>query len=385
MSFGIYIHIPFCITKCPYCDFNSYGVGSNFPEKEYMESVLQELELYRSEIDGAEITSIFFGGGTPSLFDPQSIEKIIAGIYKITNPISNIEISLEVNPKTADLEKLKGLKSAGINRISTGIQSFLERKLKFLGRINSPEDSRRILNNIVKAGYKNYSMDLMYGTRDETISEWEYDLREAVSFDYPHISAYCLTIEDGTEFGRRFKEGSLKVPSDDRLSEFIEYTSEFLENSGYNQYEISNYSRDGFECSHNMLYWKGQSYLGLGAGAHSHLSSAVASSWGTRWANLRNPAMYMNSIDGGIKPVEFSEELKCEEAVQDKVLMGLRLKEGVSISELESRFKLNTDMVKIRRLIEDGFLENTENSYRLTRKGNLLSNAVILKFVEALV
>jgi oxygen-independent coproporphyrinogen-3 oxidase len=385
MSFGIYIHIPFCITKCPYCDFNSYGVGSNFPEKEYTESVLQELELYRSEIDGAEITSIFFGGGTPSLFDPQNIQKIISGIYKITNPISDIEISLEVNPKTADLEKLKGLKSAGINRISTGIQSFSERKLKFLGRINSPEDSRRILNNIVKAGYKNYSMDLMYGTRNETFSEWEYDLREAVSFDYPHISAYCLTIEDGTEFSRRFKEGSLKVPSDDRLSEFIEYTSEFLENSGYNQYEISNYSREGFECSHNMLYWKGQSYLGLGAGAHSHLSSTVTSSWGKRWANLRNPAMYMNSIGGGIKPVDFSEELKCEEAVQDKVLMGLRLKEGVNISELESRFKLNTDMVKIGRLIEDGFLENTENSYRLTRKGNLLSNAVILKFVEALV
>jgi len=385
MPFGIYIHIPYCVAKCPYCDFNSYGVGSNFPEKEYTETVHRELNLYRNEIDGAEITSIFFGGGTPSLFDPKSIEKIISSIYKITNPISDIEISLEVNPKTADLDKLKGLKSTGINRISIGVQSFSERKLKFLGRINTAEDTRNILKDVIKAGYENYSMDLMYGTSDEAFSEWESDLREAVSFDYPHISAYCLTIEDGTEFGRRYAQGKLRVPTDDSLSEFIDYTNEFLENSGYNQYEISNYSREGFECSHNMLYWRGQCYLGLGAGAHSHLSFTFPGSWGRRWANLRNPAMYMKSISEGKEPVDYSEELKCEEAVQDKVLMGLRLKEGVNISELESRFKLSTDMGKIERLVNDGFLENTENSYRLTKKGNLLSNSVILKFVEALV
>ncbi len=385
MPFGIYIHIPYCVTKCPYCDFNSYGVGSNFPEKEYTDTVLKELELYRNEIDSTELTSIFFGGGTPSLFDPKSIERIISRIYDVVIPGENTEISLEVNPKTADVHKLKGLKSAGINRISIGVQSFSGRKLKFLGRINTPDDTRTILKDVVKAGYENYSMDLMYGTRDETFSEWVSDLKEAVSFDYPHISAYCLTIEDGTEFGRRFKEGSLQVPSDDKLSEFIDYTTEFLENSGYNQYEISNYSWEGFECYHNMLYWRGQNYLGLGAGAHSHLSSSVSSSWGKRWANLRSPEMYLKSVRDGNNPVDFSEELKCEEAVQDKVLMGLRLKEGVNISELESHFKLNTDMVKIERLVIDGFLENANSSYRLTKKGNLVSNSVILKFVEALV
>lgn len=385
MPFGIYIHIPYCVTKCPYCDFNSYGVGSNFPEKEYTDTVLKELELYRNEIDSTELTSIFFGGGTPSLFDPKSIERIISRIYDVVIPGENTEISLEVNPKTADVHKLKGLKSAGINRISIGVQSFSGRKLKFLGRINTPDDTRTILKDVVKAGYENYSMDLMYGTRDETFSEWVSDLKEAVSFDYPHISAYCLTIEDGTEFGRRFKEGSLQVPSDDKLSEFIDYTTEFLENSGYNQYEISNYSWEGFECYHNMLYWRGQNYLGLGAGAHSHLSSSVSSSWGKRWANLRSPEMYLKSVRDGNNPVDFSEELKCEEALQDKVLMGLRLKEGVNISELESHFKLNTDMVKIERLVIDGFLENANSSYRLTKKGNLVSNSVILKFVEALV
>lgn len=385
MPFGIYVHIPYCVTKCPYCDFNSYGVGSNFPEIEYTDSVLQELELYQKDIQHTDITSIFFGGGTPSLFDPVNIEKILSKIYSITNPSPDIEITLEVNPKTADLEKLKGLRSAGINRISVGVQSFSERKLNFLARINSPEDSRKILEDIVKAGFNNYSMDLIYGAKDETFSEWEQDLRKALTFDYPHISAYCLTIEDGTEFGRRYAEGKLKVPSDDRLTEFITYTTDFLEAAGYYQYEISNYAQDGFECAHNMLYWQGDSYLGLGAGAHSHFSIGKSSQWGERWANIKNPALYMKSVKDRNKALDFSEDLSCEEAVQDKVLMGLRLRKGVNISDLESRYGLDPDMSKIGKLVDDGFLETSENSYRLTKKGNLLSNAVILKFVEALI
>jgi len=384
MPFGIYVHIPYCVTKCPYCDFNSYGVGERFPEKEYTDSILCELELYRNEIAGTELTSIFFGGGTPSLFDPKSIEKIISRIYEITSPTSNIEISLEVNPKTADLDKLIGLRSAGINRISVGVQSFSERKLNFLGRINSPEDSKKILKDIIKVGYENYSLDLMYGTKDETFSEWENDLKEALSFNYPHISAYCLTIEDGTEFGRRYALGKLKLPTDDRLTEFITYTTDFLESAGYNQYEISNYAKEGSTCSHNMLYWKGDSYLGLGAGAHSHFSVDNSSLWGERWANLRNPALYMKSVQEGNEPLDFTEKLNREEVVQDKVLMGLRLKEGVNISELEETFKFDADMIKIGRLVDNGFLEHTKSSFRLTKKGNLLSNAVILRFVEAL-
>ncbi|MCH7948946.1 MAG: radical SAM family heme chaperone HemW [Candidatus Dadabacteria bacterium] len=384
MSFGIYIHIPYCVTKCPYCDFNSYGVGGRFPEKEYTESILHELEFYRSEIQGARLNSIFFGGGTPSLFDPRSIEKIISKIYQITCPVDNLEVSLEVNPKTADLEKLKGLRSAGINRISVGIQSFSKRKLSFLGRINTPEDSRGILKDIINAGFKNYSLDLMYGTKDETFSEWEADLKEALGFDYPHISAYCLTIEDGTEFGKRYALGKLKLPTDEKLTDFIIYTTEFFEDAGYRQYEISNYSKHGFECRHNMLYWRGESYLGLGAGAHSHSAMGNSSLWGKRWANLRNPALYMKTVNEEKKPLDFTEELKREEVIEDKVLMGLRLKDGIDILELENTFQLKADMDKVGHLVRDGFLEYSDSSIRLTKKGNLLSNAVILRFVEAL-
>lgn len=384
MPFGIYIHIPYCVTKCPYCDFNSYGVGSNFPENDYTDSILRELELYREEVLHSELTSIFFGGGTPSLFDPRCIEKIISKIYDITNPRENLEISLEVNPKTADLQKLKGLKDAGINRVSVGIQSFSERKLKFLGRINTPEDSRQILRDILESGFDNYSMDLMYGTKDETFSEWECDLAEALSFDYPHISAYCLTIEDGTEFGRRYSLGKLRLPSDDNLTEFITYTTGFLENAGYKQYEISNYAKPGSECSHNMLYWRGESYLGLGAGAHSHFAKTETNMWGERWANQRDPASYMKSVREGKKPLDFKEILKRDEAVSDNVLMGLRLNDGIDLSELEKKFHVTADKDKISRLVEDGFLESRESSFRLTKKGNLLSDAVILRFVEAL-
>ncbi|MCH7517696.1 MAG: radical SAM family heme chaperone HemW [Candidatus Dadabacteria bacterium] len=384
MLFGIYIHIPYCVTKCPYCDFNSYGVGGRFPEKEYTESILHELEFYRREIQGARLNSIFFGGGTPSLFDPRSIEKIISKIYQITCPVDNLEVSLEVNPKTADLEKLKGLRSAGINRISVGIQSFSKRKLSFLGRINTPEDSRGILKDIINAGFKNYSLDLMYGTKDETFSEWEADLKEALGFDYPHISAYCLTIEDGTEFGKRYALGKLKLPTDEKLTDFIIYTTEFFEDAGYRQYEISNYSKHGFECRHNMLYWRGESYLGLGAGAHSHSAMGNSSLWGKRWANLRSPALYMKTVNEEKKPLDFTEELKREEVIEDKVLMGLRLKDGIDISELENTFQLKADMDKVGHLVRDGFLEYSDSSIRLTKKGNLLSNAVILRFVEAL-
>lgn len=385
MPFGIYIHIPYCVAKCPYCDFNSYGIGTQFPEEEYTDAVLKELEFYREEIKGKEINSIFFGGGTPSLFDPSSIERIISRICGTAKTTDDIEISLEVNPKTADMDKLTGLRAAGVNRISVGVQSFSERKLKFLGRINSPEDSRRILKDIIKAGFENYSMDLMYGIRDETIAEWKNDLKQAREFGYPHISAYCLTIEDGTEFGRRYALGALEVPSDDTLTEFITYTTDFLEEAGYTQYEISNYAKSGAECSHNMLYWRGDSYLGLGAGAHSHFAESKPPVRGRRWANLRNPALYMKSLKEHLKPIDFSETLNSEEAVQDRVLMGLRLKEGIDISELENSFNLNADMRKIGKLVDEGFLENMESSYRLTKKGNLLSNAVILKFVEALV
>lgn len=383
MAFGVYVHIPYCVKKCPYCDFNSYGVGQRFPEQEYTESLLGELEFYRSELEGAPLSSIFFGGGTPSLFEARNIERIISKIKEVSAPSSGLEVSLEVNPKTADFEKLRSLRSAGVNRISFGVQSFSERKLRFLGRINSPDDSRRILQDASSAGFENFNLDLMYGTADETLQEWERDLEEAVKFDCTHISAYCLTVEDGTRFGTLRKLGKLVLPDDEELSGLIGFTTEYLGDRGYGQYEISNFSKPGFECRHNMLYWSGDGYLGLGAGAHSHMRGG-GSTWGVRRGNIRNPALYMKSIRDGKEPIDFREELERHEALEDTVLMGLRLNKGLEINSLREDYNVSPDEDKLSYLLEGGLLEIKDDSVRLTERGSLLSNAVIERFIDCL-
>lgn len=385
MSFGVYVHIPYCVKKCPYCDFNSYGVGKRIPEKEYTEAILKELDLYRGLIEGFPLGSIFFGGGTPSLFSPESIGRMIDEISKVASPIDSIEVSLEVNPKTADLEKLKGLRDAGINRISVGVQSFSERKLKMLGRINTSDDSRRILEDTIKAGFKNFNLDLMFGVSFETLDEWRSDLEGVLGFNTNHISAYCLTVEDDTEFGTFYSGGKLSLPDEDTLTDMLSYTSYFLEEAGYTQYEISNFAKPGFECRHNLLYWRGEDYLGLGAGAHSHISSDKFNRWGTRWANLKNPDIYMKTVLEGKKPLAFTEYLEKEEAFEDQILMGLRLWEGVSLRDLEERFGTELRLNRLEPLFGNGFLEFSGDSLRLSKKGILVSNELIMKVLDSLV
>ncbi len=385
MSFGVYVHIPYCVKKCPYCDFNSYGVGKRIPEREYTEAILKELDLYRELIEGSPLSSIFFGGGTPSLFSPESIGKIISNVLEVTSPLSSIEVSLEINPKTVGLEELKGLRDVGVNRISVGVQSFSERKLKLLGRINTSDDSRRILEDVIKAGFENFNLDLMFGVSFETLDEWRVDLEKALRFNTTHISAYLLTIEDDTEFGALYTAGKLSLPDEDTLTDMLFFTSDFLEDAGYRQYEISNFAKPEFACRHNLLYWKGESYLGLGAGAHSHISSDRFDHWGTRWANLKNPDVYMKTVLDGRKPLAFTESLQREEALEDKVLMGLRLQEGISLINIKERFgrKLRSD--KLDSLLANGFIEFFNNSLRLSKKGMLLSNELIIRVLDSLV
>jgi len=385
MAFGVYVHIPYCVTKCPYCDFNSHGTGGRFPERDYTGALLDELELYDDVLRRGGLTSIFFGGGTPSLFAPGSIERVISAIFERTGSSGEgVEVSLEVNPKTADLEKLKGLRRAGVNRISVGVQSFTRRKLDFLGRINDPGDSVRILEEVPAAGFTNYSFDLMYGTSGETMDEWEGDLTRAVSFPSAHISAYCLTIENGTEFGKLYRAGKLILPPEDSLSEFISYTTAFLESAGYGQYEISNYARPGYECRHNLLYWRGGDYLGIGAGAHSHIGGSGDSGWGRRWANVRNPNSYIKAVSEGKKPVDFSEELGRDEAVEDEILMSFRLSEGLDIPALKRKYGVSPDISRIGYLRDDGFIEISGDRLRLTKKGALLSDEIIVRLVSSL-
>ena len=385
MTFGVYVHIPYCVKKCPYCDFNSYGVGRRIPEKDYTEAVLNELDFYRESIEDLPLTSIFFGGGTPSLFLANSIGKIISKILETTLPLDSIEISLEVNPKTADLEKLKALKDVGVNRISVGVQSFSERKLKLLGRINTPDDSRRVLEDMIKAGFNNFNLDLMFGVSYETLDEWRADLEKALDFNTTHISAYCLTIEDDTEFGALYSQGKLPLPDEDALIGMLTSTGDYLEQAGYRQYEISNFAKPGYECRHNLLYWRGENYLGLGAGAHSHLDLNESSPWGVRWANFKNPDLYMKTVLEGKRPLAFTEFLSRKEALHDKIMMGLRLGEGINLAGLKERFGVNLHSDKLNFLLDDGFIQFSDKSLCLSKKGISVSDELIMKVLDSVV
>jgi len=384
MSLGIYIHLPYCLTKCPYCDFNSYGVGDKFPEEDYTTAILCEIDLYAELLNSNYISTIFFGGGTPSLFKHENIEKIIYRLSEHSTFEEDIEITIEINPKTADYDKLKRFKDIGINRISVGIQSFSERKLKFYGRLNSPEQGMEVLGDISDAGFKNFNLDLIYGSTSESMDELRRDIEISLGFNTTHISAYCLTIEDGTQFGDLYKKGLLTLPDDDVLSDMFDLTSSLLSVNGFQHYEISNFCRPGYECRHNLIYWDCGSYIGFGAGAHSHLNKENFSPWGTRWANIKNPKKYMNAIERNRNKLEFEESLTRKESITDRLLMGLRLKRGVDIEQFQNTYRAAFDENKLRNYIEDERIEVSNGVLKITEKGRIYSNELIYKAIESL-
>lgn len=382
MSTGIYIHLPYCLTKCPYCDFNSYGTGPVFPEELYTSKVLGEIGFYQKNLKGRTIDTIFFGGGTPSLFSPESISRIIRRLSEFCRISDDAEITLEVNPRTADVNKLRSLKSCGVNRISVGIQSFLRKKLDYFERHCTPDDCHNIIDDIRTAGFENFNIDLMYGAYGEVVEDLAYDLETSVGYLNGHISVYCLTIEKNTEFGRLKEEGNLRMADDDQLSDMYSFTSEFLSQNGFNHYETSNFARSGHECRHNLIYWRCHDYFGFGAGAHSHISGDGTASYGERWSNNRSPKHYMKDISEGLKPVDYFEVLNRDSALQDRLVMGLRLSEGVDINEINDRYGVIIDPAGYRHLVEDGFLKTDNNRLSLTEKGFLYSDRIILEIVS---
>ena len=383
MNLALYVHIPYCVTKCPYCDFNSYGVGDKVPEDRYTEALIKELSLYKKLLSKFKVSSVYFGGGTPSLFSAKNIEKIISCISSITTFSSSPEITVEVNPKTADLKKFKSFRDIGINRLSLGIQSFSERKLRFLGRLSSPKDNLQCIEEVLTSGIDNFNVDLMYGTTDETFSEWESDLKNATGFNPNHISAYCLTIESGTEFKKMFERGDLILPDENILTDMIDFTTEYLGQKEYNQYEISNYCLTGYECTHNNFYWQGLNYLGIGAGAHSHLKSYNGSKWGQRWSNVKYPQRYISTIvKSNVVPIDKSETLTRQQAFEDDLMMGLRLMKGLDLDILYDRYNVGFDLYDSDYLFSEGLMSRSQNTIKLSRKGILVSDYIISRLLD---
>jgi oxygen-independent coproporphyrinogen-3 oxidase len=381
--FSLYIHIPYCVSKCPYCDFNSHVVAA-IPEQSYTDALLRELEHYGNsdEWRGRTAQSIFFGGGTPSTFKPESIGKLLAWVAATFPVDAGCEITLEANPGTVDSDKFFGYRDAGINRISVGVQSFQPRLLEFLGRIHSADEAKRALETVKRAGFENFSLDLIYANPGQTLADLETDLELALELQPPHLSAYNLTFEEGTPFHHEFRAGKMKSLGEDEETAMAELIEQKLECAGLLRYEISNYARPDYHSRHNVNYWRGGDYLGLGAGAHSYLRNADGVT-GKRWSNEKNPARYMAQVDQTAAAMVECEEIGLDKAIGECLFLGLRLTEGVETKAFDKRFgKFPWELYpRIKDWIEGDLLAVKQGHLRLTKKGLMVANSIFVEFM----
>jgi len=380
--FSLYLHIPYCAAKCPYCDFNVHVVPK-IPEREYCAALLGELGFYAQSEDwrGRELASVFFGGGTPSMFSPQTIGGIVEAAAALFPFAADIELTLEANPE--DCANFSSYRSCGINRLSLGVQSFQAHLLDFLGRLHSGDETRAALKAVEQAGFKNFSIDLIYGVPGQSLADLKSDLTAALDFVPPHLSAYNLTIEEGTLFHRRFKAGKIHpLPEDDEIA-MAELIEDTLTRAGLERYEISNYARPGFRSRHNSTYWQGGDYLGIGAGAHSFLRCEENGVSSRRWRGEKNPTRYMERVRREGAAVAESESLDRAKAASEFMFMGLRMTEGVAVGDFFRLFGRQPAEIYagIDRLTEAGLMAQQDGRLRLTRRGLMIADEIFTSFV----
>jgi len=382
MGFSLYVHIPYCQSKCPYCDFNSHAAVT-WPEEAYVGALMAELRARLAELPwtAGGISTIFFGGGTPSLFEPESIERIIECANHIRPVESGAEVTLEANPGTVTLAKFAGYRAAGVNRISMGAQSFDAASLRFLGRIHGADDTREAARLAHRAGFSRLNLDLIFALPGQTPAAAIADIDAAAELGPDHISAYNLTFEEGTAFFSEMRRGRIiPMPSDDQ-AEIFQAVRESLARRGYPMYEISNYAPAGHESRHNLTYWHGESYLGIGAGAHSFARDGVG---GRRWWNERAPGRYIEIATASGRAETGAETTDGETAAGEFVFLNLRLRAGFRINDFDRRFVVGFDSLygeRAARLIEDGLLERDDGNIRLTERGLELADSVFAEFV----
>jgi oxygen-independent coproporphyrinogen-3 oxidase len=348
---GLYVHIPFCARRCPYCDFAVVANAKNDFVARYVAALQEELQstlrnARADECAGRKLTSIFFGGGTPSFLDGEVLAALMKTIRENYPVEENAEISLEANPEDATLEKLKVLREAGWNRISFGAQSFDEKELKFLGRRHDAPTIESSVQNARDAGFENISLDCIYALPGQTHAQWRSTLERVVDLEVPHISCYSLTIEDGTAFGKRAARGVLLPMTGDAQAEMMKSADETLKSAGFERYEISNYAKPGFRSIHNENYWRGGDYLACGNSAHGHLN-------GKRWWNQSDPKRYAGLIETAGSAVDGVEVLSPRQRLDEIVMLGLRSIDGFDLRQvseklqLDARQELNGELQKL--------------------------------------
>lgn len=369
---GLYIHIPFCRKKCAYCDFLSWR-DSKENQSAYVQALLREIEGIRKEEKRREISGIFIGGGTPSILEGRQIEQIMAALYKSFSILKEAEISIEINPKTVDEEKLLSYKRAGINRLSFGLQSTIEEELKIMGRIHSYEDFEKNYFLARRAGFTNINVDLMMAVPKQTKKSWEQSLKRVAALAPEHISAYSLIIEEGTPF----YDMDYDFPEETER-QMYEETKEYLGAYGYGRYEISNYSKAGYECRHNIGYWQRDEYLGLGLGSSSLFEEV-------RWKNTDDFSDY---IKNSAKPDRIrgqQEYLSLAAQMEETFFLGLRMSRGVSKSAFFEKFHRSPQEAyreQIEKMKGEGLLQEEGDFLYLTERGISLSNYVMAEFLE---
>ena len=385
---SLYVHIPFCLRKCRYCDFLS-APQTDIDRERYVKALIREIKTQKDCPAGRPVDTVFFGGGTPSVLSADQIGRIIDALREVFLILPDAEVSLETNPGTADFEKLSAFKEAGINRLSMGVQSMHDEELHLLGRIHTAEQALEAFKTARAAGFDNINIDLMSALPGQTFDSWADSLRQAVEWRPEHISAYSLIIEPGTPFSALYEAGELPpLPDEETDRKMYHYTREYLAQHGYGRYEISNYALKGRECRHNSGYWTGHPYLGFGIGAASYVN-------GARFSNIPDFETYIVEMEKAGIPAEIEqayEKIRTEihslteqEKMEEFMFLGLRMTAGVKTSDFASRFGKSLDEVYgdvIRRHLAQGLLQRTPEGFCLTERGTDVSNYVMADYLQ---
>ena len=372
---GLYIHIPFCAKKCNYCDFTSYVVMKDEIDR-YLDSLEREIKMYN--IKDEIIKTVFIGGGTPTLLSLEQLSRLFKIISEEIEVSKLDEYTIEANPGTLDIEKLQVIKAGGVNRLSIGLQAIQEKNLKFMGRIHTLKDFEESYDNARKLGFENINVDLIFAFYGQTLSDWKDTLEFVVSKKPEHISTYSLIIEEGTDFYKKIEKGDIAEFDENSYVKMYRYTAEFLSMNRYKQYEISNFSKEGFECKHNIKYWNCEEYFGIGVSASGYID-------GKRYTNVKTLKEYSNLTNSNVFPKNFEEQLTYNDIFNEKIMLGLRMNRGIDLSliddienEISKKFiKKTIDKYEKKRYIEI-CKNDAKKVIKLTQSGREISNAIIL-------
>lgn len=372
-SLAVYVHWPFCAAKCPYCDFNSHVRHGGVDQASYADALVRELAFAAERVPDRTVTSVFFGGGTPSLMTPETVGRVIDAVTRTWRIANDCEITLEANPSSVEADRFAGYRLAGVDRVSLGIQSLEDAQLRFLGRLHDVEAARRAIG-IARSTFARVSCDLIYARPGQTVAAWERELNEMLAFGPDHLSLYQLTIEEETPFHRLHQAGKFTIPDDDLGADLFEATRAITATAGLAAYEVSNHAAPGAECRHNLTYWRAGDYVGIGPGAHGRLTVD-----GVRHATVaaKLPETWRASVEADGHGYVEDAPLSHEESAEEFLVMGLRLTEGIDLARLRQRTGRVVDRDGLAPLEDEGLLRWGNDRLYATERGTLVLNALI--------